>query len=139
MSVSGETSLRWFMVAIIALTASSVMWDKIGVFMDYYRSPDVGLLAQGFDDSSQPGAGEALLPPSVRSGIHLLRAAGVDSYRLNGRFASDPLLSQRISEGAWPIRRQHGSSIVLGFVRDVATDCTVILTQKDVALAECRP
>lgn len=48
-------------------------------------------------------AGEEALGP-MRAAVELLREHGVESYRASAGIAADALWSQRLVEGAWPIR-----------------------------------
>jgi hypothetical protein len=88
-----------------------------------------------------PNAGqEKVLSDEVQQMLRLLRENDVTDYRLSPEFASDMKIQQRVTEAAWPIRPQDTSNYLLGSLEQIQNDpaCTIIDTEKDVALANCQ-
>jgi hypothetical protein len=86
-----------------------------------------------------PASGQAGLPPQARRALSLLEAHGVDRYRLSSQILDDPLISQRITEMAWPRRIDESSPYLILFLDEEKEypGCTLIDQKKDVALEHC--
>lgn len=98
----------------------------------YFRSAQ-----RYFRLSATPGYGESfVLPAPVLTAIRGLREMNATTYHLHGMFATDQLLSQRMAEGAWPIRIQSDSPLVAAFCKDLeAEQWNVLKRSREVCLA----
>jgi hypothetical protein len=86
----------------------------------------------------EPRGGERMLPPPVQDMLMLLRGHGVSAYRVSPGIARDPLISQRVVEGAWPIRPDGGASWYLAFAGEGRpAGCQLLDGRKNVVLARC--
>jgi hypothetical protein len=134
----------------------------------YFEGSPFGHLPAAFRAAAstplmEPRAGERLaLPPASLAVIQALRALGAPSYQTVGALAeadgwtqaknpenlspaaardswADIHLLQRITEGAWPIRRQSHSPYKLGFLGDVdrLTHCGTLWTGDGFGIARC--
>jgi len=86
------------------------------------------------------GAGEWALPPRARSMIALLRRNGVQDFRFTAASvgANEPLVTQRLTEGAFPIRvRATARDVLVAAGEDAGNECRIVDTEQDVALVRC--
>jgi hypothetical protein len=88
----------------------------------FYLIRDPGGVVEGLDT---PGSGRDVLPESVLRMVDLLRQHGVESYRYSERIAEDRHRSQRLIEGAWPIRFQPDARFLLSYLSE-ETDCEAV-------------
>jgi hypothetical protein len=99
----------------------------------------LGNPGQALSNLFTPGAGQAGLPPQARRAISLLEARDIERYRLSNLVLEDPLISQRITEMAWPRRIDESSPYLILFLKEEQNypACTIIEKKKDVALEHC--
>ena len=83
-----------------------------------------------------PQAGEWALTQTAMEIVHLLRTAEARSYRYSDGVAGDELVRQRVLEGAWPIRYDAGSGILVA-LRDEPVECPIHFTTEAAKLARC--
>jgi hypothetical protein len=86
-----------------------------------------------------PASGQAGLPAQARRALSLLQEHNIDRFQMSNRVLDDPLISQRITEMAWP-RKTNASSRYLIFFLNEEKDypaCTIVDSKKDVALEYC--
>jgi hypothetical protein len=91
-----------------------------------------------------PDSGRAVLSEPVLRMIDLLREHGVERYRYSERIGADRFVSQRLIEGAWPIRFQPDAAFLVSYLSE-ASDCEAVDQRprssregSEVALARCR-
>jgi hypothetical protein len=85
-----------------------------------------------------PGAGEQVLPASVRTMILLLRAHGAERYRCSRAIERDELIRQRLLEGALPIRYHPDAPyLVSTSAEPLPAACTPVASREGVILARC--
>ena len=95
-------------------------------------------LPRNLSELVEPRGGERVLPPPVQDMLTLLRDQGVRGYRVSPRIAKDPLISQRVLEGAWPIRPDDDAPWYLAYAADALPDrCQPYARQEDIVLAHC--
>ncbi len=75
-----------------------------------------------------PHAGENVLPVPVQFALAFLREGGAADFRLSAAWAADDLLSQRITEAAFPILRNESSGNLLGMVEEIPQTCRIART-----------
>ena len=73
-----------------------------------------------------PGAGEAVLPPRVQSGLALVRNAKLEDFHLTPSWREDPELAQRMTEAGWPVRLREASHNLIGKAAEVPVSCTIV-------------
>jgi hypothetical protein len=86
-----------------------------------------------------PNTGQYVLPNQVRQMLSLLQTFQLSSYRLSDQLYSDPLIVQRITEAAWPVKMNPSSSYLLSTLSEIKnqTACAIIDQRKDIALVYC--
>jgi hypothetical protein len=95
-------------------------------------------LPRSLAEIGQPRGGERMLPLPVQDMLTLLRGHGVAGYRVSPRIAHEPLISQRIVEGAWPIRPDPAAPWYLAFAAEgLPVGCQSLDRRMDVVLARC--
>lgn len=83
-----------------------------------------------------PRSGESALPQTALEIVHLLRTAGATTFQYSPGVAADELIRQRVVEGAWPIRFDARSRIMVA-LKDEDVGCPVIYTSKEAILVRC--
>lgn len=68
---------------------------------------------EAFRESRIPLGGEYVLPPEVQVMITMLRRSGADSFRYSDAIRSNGGMTQRLVEGAYPIRVSPGSRFLV--------------------------
>lgn len=102
-----------------------------------------GIIAQGaFGDLSRqittPNSGLHVLPSKAQEGIRLLQEKQIDSFRLSPAIGRDAEMSQRLIEGAYPIRVLEKSAHCLMFSNEqVPSGCVAVSRTGEVILAYC--
>jgi hypothetical protein len=86
-----------------------------------------------------PDTGEEVLPDNVRKMLFLLRYHEISDYRLSSALAEDALIMQRITEAAWPIKREDSSLFVFKLVeeKNQNSDCVSINQREGIELVYC--
>jgi hypothetical protein len=130
-------SLYWAVVIILAIMVMYLLRSHVLLYdpMNLYT-----IVQKGHLDSVTPHGGIGVLPRPVLNAMEGMHHVNAVEYSLMGTFAKDPLLSQRMAEGAWPSRRIGSSSLVVGFIGELnaTEECTLLWSKNDVALARCR-
>lgn len=87
----------------------------------------------------QPNSGQEVLPPQVQQMLSLLETNRVTSYQLSERIYSDPLINQRITEAAWPIRKEPKSYYLFKYFNEAIKhpSCIMIDQRKEMELDYC--
>lgn len=76
-------------------------------------------------DLTTPRSGEIALTEPVLHTVGMLRANGIDSFRLSPAVSEEPFVRQRLIEGSWPIRFDESSSFLVAYLGE-QTDCVVV-------------
>ncbi len=84
-------------------------------------------------------AGEGVLTPQVREMLSMLRARKLETYRISAAVKNDNNTMQRITESAWPIRRERDSEHVFYLLDDVDEGVPGVVLERgmEVALVHC--
>ncbi len=97
-------------------------------------------LPRNLTEAMTPHGGERVLPPGILEAIGLLRGNGVERYRASPRVANpgNPLMIQRLIEGAWPIRQVAEAPWYLANIGEpLPADCQLVERRHDYQLARC--
>jgi hypothetical protein len=96
------------------------------------------LIHRNLAQALQPGGGERVLPPPTRAMLALLRERGITAYRMSTETRKNPLFSQRLVEGGWPIRPDRSSPWYVGFAAEpLPPECEEVERRDLVLLARC--
>jgi hypothetical protein len=96
------------------------------------------LIHRNLAQALQPQGGERVLPPPTRAMLALLRERGITAYGMSNMTRQDPLLSQRLIEGGWPIRPDRSAPWYVGFaVEPLPPACREVERRDEVLLARC--
>ena len=87
-----------------------------------------------------PNSGQEVLPRQVQQILTLLHSNTIEDFQLSDEIRNDPLLVQRTTEAAWPIKVDGSSHYFIVFNDEMKPypDCNVIDQAQDVALVYCR-
>jgi hypothetical protein len=126
-------------IALAAYVVLPAIGSSLEQLEDFYRHTFVERATRPADWRA-PHAGEWVLPGRVRAMVALLRRNGVQDFRFTAASVggADPLLTQRLAEGAFPIRvRAAARDVLIAAGEDPGTDCSVVDSEQDVALVHC--
>lgn len=91
-----------------------------------------------FSEILKPHGGEErVLPPRVKTMVDLLRANKVETFTVSSKIAVDPLMNQRVTEGAVPAVKVAGSPNLLLLEEPLPEGCRAIGEKGGVILARC--
>lgn len=87
----------------------------------------------------KPNSGQEVLPPQVQQILSLLETNHITSYQLSDQLSSDPLINQRITEAAWPIKKEPEAYYSLRYLTELIRQpsCVVVDQRKKIALDYC--
>jgi len=78
------------------------------------------------------------LPPEVNSAIVCLKRIGAKDYRPVGEMLNDYHFYQRLAEGAWPIKWNEKSNVIVGKTNDIhCTKFDPLCTEGLVRVGNC--
>lgn len=121
--------LIWVLLFAAPLTRTvHALWHNAGTLIGAY-----GGYAEAW---RTPRSGESALPHIALEIVHLLRRAGATTFQYSPGVAADELIRQRVIEGAWPIRFDARSQIMVA-LKDEDVGCPVIYTTKEAILVRC--
>jgi hypothetical protein len=125
-------------LAIMIILFYAPLISTGSAIIDSYTSI-LGNPGQALSDLFTPGSGQAGLAPQARRALSLLETHQIGHYRLSNQILDDPLISQRITEMAWPRRVDESSPYLILFLEEEKNypACTIIEQKKDVALEYC--
>jgi len=87
----------------------------------------------------EPNSGQEVLPPQVQLMLSLLETNHITSYQLSDRLNADMLINQRITESAWPIKKEPQAYYLLRYSTEIIKpSCIVVDQRKEIALDYCR-
>lgn len=85
-----------------------------------------------------PSAGEEVLPTAVLESRILLRQIGANEFSLSSEILADALMSQRMTEGLYPIRLQTQSPVRIARIKEtIPKNCARKIQGTDVQLLAC--
>jgi hypothetical protein len=126
-------------IALAAYVVLPAIGSSLEQLEDFYRQTFVERATRPAEWRA-PRGGEWVLPARVRAMVALLRRNGVQDFRFSAASvgAADPLLTQRLAEGAFPIRvRATARDMLVAAGEDPGANCRVVDTEQDVALDHC--
>ena len=87
----------------------------------------------------KPNSGQEVLPPQIQQMLSLLETNQITSYQLSDQLNSDPLINQRITEAAWPIKKEPEAYFLLRYSteRIKQSSCVLVDQRKEIALDYC--
>lgn len=85
-----------------------------------------------------PGAGETVLPKAVLESRTLLQRAGATEFALSPEILADAMMSQRMTEGLYPLRLQTQTALrIVGIQDPIPKNCSLKTRGTDVQLLVC--
>lgn len=130
--------------ALVAVSVLVIVLFKTPVLDAWIEIRDTNLRAfQSFKPSISrlftPDSGREVLPSEVQQMLSLLQENKITGYRLANSIEQDPLISQRIVESAWPMKKEAASPYILYPIEEIAdlTGCVEVAKGKDIALVRC--
>ena len=87
-----------------------------------------------------PGSGKEVLTHQVIKMLDLIEIHEIPNYQISSQLDQDLLITQRIIESAWPIRREKDSPYYLIFEEEILDyqDCSIIDSKDPIYLVNCQ-
>jgi predicted membrane protein len=87
-----------------------------------------------------PGSGKEVLTNQVLKMLDLIDIHEIPNYQISTKLGEDLLIRQRITESAWPIRRENGSPYYLIDEEEFLNykDCSIIDSKDPIYLVNCQ-
>ena len=103
------------------------------------NSRSFSVLEHSLSNIFSPNSGQDVLPFQVQQMLDLMETHQLNSYQLSDQIYLDPLVLQRITEGAWPIKIDAKSPNLLGTLSDIEADpaCILVAQRESIALGYC--
>jgi hypothetical protein len=94
--------------------------------------------SRAFTDLQQPQGGEYVLPVEVQVMLHFLRTAHADAFRFSPGIDDNMEISQRLVEGAYPLRVVDKAHYYLSMEQEpLPQACRPLMSQGGIILAYC--
>lgn len=86
------------------------------------------------------GTGKELLTHQVLKMLDLMEIHDIPNYQISTKLAEDFLISQRITESSWPIRRENDSPYCFLYGEEMIdfNDCPIVDVKESIYLVNCQ-
>jgi hypothetical protein len=118
---SGFTGKRWpRTIALLAILVTSIAINGgVRSGAERLQKTSIAQLMSGAahgENLAAPRAGEQALTEPILLMVGMLRANGIESFRMSPMVYREPFVRQRLVEGAWPIRYDDSAEVEVAFL-----------------------